>query len=460
MIGHVIDRYKIVDRLGAGGMGVVYRAVDTTLGRDVALKFLPGGQEEDSDAVPRFLREARAVSKLDHPNICTVYEIGETPEGGLFIAMACYDGETLKTRLQRGPLPVAEALEIARQIALGLREAHAEQIVHRDIKPANIFLTDEGRVKILDFGLAKVGGEPSLTRTGSSIGTPFYMAPEQILGEVDARSDLWALGILLYEMVAGEPAFQADNDLAVIHAILNKPVPPLAERKADLPPSLQPLVDGLLAKSPDDRFASADALLAALPPPPPEHPTRVGLDRWQKELRLSGSARHRLLSLVIGLLGLGLAAVAVYYALGSRQPGAPAAPEEQRTLVVLPFSYQGSPAFAYLGAGMVQLMSLRLDNTRGLTVLHHPAPLGPLAELVHSRAPEHTRQVAAAIGSDLLVGGDIIEVSGRISIEARCYRADGQELAAASSDGPTDDVFAQVDRVAADLIEQLGTERR
>ena len=459
MIGHVIDRYKIVDRLGAGGMGIVYRAVDTTLGRDVALKFLPGGQEEDSDAVPRFLREARAVSKLDHPNICTVYEIGETPEGGLFIAMACYDGETLKTRLQRGALPVAEALEITRQIALGLREAHAEQIVHRDIKPANIFLTDEGRVKILDFGLAKVGGEPSLTRTGSSIGTPYYMAPEQILGEVDARSDLWALGILLFEMVAGEPAFQADNDLAVIHAILNKPVPPLSERQADLPPSLQPLIDGLLAKSPADRFASADALLGALPPPPPEHSTQIGIERWRKELRLSGNARHRVLSLVIGLLGLGLAAVAVHFALDGREPGAAAA-KEPRKLVVMPFSYQGSPAFSYLGAGMVQLMSLRLDNTRDLAVLHHRAPLGPLAELIHSRAPEHTRAVAEAIGSDLLVGGDIVEVSGRISIEARCYRSDGLELAAASSEGPTGEVFAQVDQVAADLIDQLGTERR
>lgn len=451
MIGHVIDRYRIVDRLGSGGMGVVYRAVDTTLGRDVALKFLPAGQDDDSDARPRFLREARAVSKLDHPNICTVYEIGETPEGGLFIAMACYDGETLKTRLQRGALPVAEALEITRQIALGLREAHGESIVHRDIKPANIFVTEEGRVKILDFGLAKVGGEPSLTRTGSSIGTPYYMAPEQILGEVDARSDLWALGILLYEMLIGEPAFQADNDLAVIHAILNKPVPPLAERRPELPLSLQPLLDGLLAKSPGDRFASADALLAALPPPPPEHPARA--DRW-RDLGLGGAGRLRLVSVLLGLCGLVLAGVAVYFGLEGAKAAPPAA-VVKRSVAVMPFSYQGSPTFSYLGDGMVQLLSLRFQAAAGLELRHHRTPLGPLAELIHSRDPQHTREVARSVGSDLLVEGDIVEVAGRISIEARCYRADGAELAVASSEGSTEQVFDQVDQVARDLIEQL-----
>ena len=453
MIGHVIDRYRIVDRLGAGGMGIVYRAVDTSLGRDVALKFLPGGQPEESDAVARFLREARAVSKLDHPNICTVYEIGETPEGGLFIAMACYDGETLKSRLQRGPLPLGEALEITRQIALGLREAHAEQIVHRDIKPANIFLTEEGRVKILDFGLAKVGGEPALTRTGSSIGTPYYMAPEQILGEVDPRSDLWALGILLYEMLTGEPAFKADNDLAVLHAILNRAVPPLAEKRPDLPPFLQPLLDHLLAKSRDDRFASAADLLAALPPAPAEP---GGLDRWQ-QLRLSGNARRRLLSIVVGLFGLALAGGAVWMGLAGTPPETPPqAPEKTRTLAVLPFSYQGSPTLAYLGDGMVQLLGLRLQNAAGLELLRQQAPLGPLSEVIHSRAPEDTRAVAKALGSELLIGGDLVEVAGRISVDVRCYDASGRELAAASSEGPTDQVFVQVDQLAAEIVAQLG----
>ncbi len=453
MIGHVIDRYRIVDRLGSGGMGVVYRAVDTTLGRDVALKFLPGGQEEDSDAVPRFLREARAVSKLDHPNICTVYEIGETPEGGLFIAMACYDGETLKNRLQRGPLPVAEALEITRQIALGLREAHAAEIVHRDIKPANIFLTEEGRVKVLDFGLAKVGGEPSLTRTGSSIGTPYYMAPEQILGDVDARSDLWALGILLFEMLIGEPAFEADNDLAVIHAILNKPVPTLAERNGDLPGSLQPLLDGLLAKSPGDRFASADALLAASPPPPSEHHRSGSHAHWPA---LHTGARRRLLSATLGLLGLALAGAAVFVGLYQEAP-APLTPAVRRSAVVLPFSYQGGPTYSYLGAGMVQLLNLRLEGRAGISILHRKVPPGPVSELIHSRSPEHAQAVAQALGSDLVIEGDIVEISGRISIEARCYRADGRQLAAASSEGPTDGVFEQVDRVATALLAQLAT---
>ncbi len=470
MIGHVIDRYRIVSRLGAGGMGVVYRAVDDTLGRDVALKFL-GELEDGSDALPRFLREARAVSKLDHPNICTVYEIGKTPEGGLFIAMACYDGETLKSRLERGALALAEALEITRQITLGLRAAHAEQIIHRDIKPANIFITHEGLVKILDFGLAKVAGEPPLTRTGSSIGTPCYMAPEQILGDAEVRSDLWALGMLLYEMLAGESAFQAENDFAVIHAVLNKNVPSLKARRPDLPPSLQLLLDGLLAKNPSERFASADSVLEALPPPPSEHHPQIVSERWQS-LTLSGNARRRVVSTFAGLLALAVAGVAVWLGidkaadpngLAGQAPaesipaeGAPLAQRSPRSLVVLPFSYQGSPALDYLGKSMVQLLSLGLENTRGLVVHHQKASLGPLEGVIHSRAPEHTSALARALGCDLLVVGDIVEVAGRINIEARCYQTDGKELATASTEGSADRVFELARQVAEDLAEGLG----
>lgn len=464
MIGQEIDRYRIVDRLGSGGMGIVYRAVDTSLGRDVALKFLPADQDEGSEAVARFQREARAVSRLDHPNICTVFDIGKTVHGGLYIAMACYDGETLKTRLQRGALAPVEALEITRQIALGLRAAHAERIVHRDIKPANIFITHEKRVKILDFGLAKVGGEPPLTRIGSSIGTPYYMAPEQILGEVDARSDLWALGILLYEMLTGAPVFEAENDLAVINAILNRPVPPLALRRPDLPPSLQPLLDGLLAKNPADRFASAEDLLAALPPPAPEHASG---EHWQW-LRLSGNARSRLLSIAAGLFALGLAAIAVFYGLGAPNGtpnglpnGTPnstplAVATGPHSLVVLPFSYQGSPQYSYLGAGIVQLLSLRLGHAAELSVLHRDVPPGPLGELVHSRAPEHTVELAKALGTDLLVAGDLVEMTGRIHIEARCYDATGRELVAASTEGNADDLFALVGNLADEMLVRLG----
>ena len=209
MIGKAVSHYRITRELGAGGMGVVYEAVDTKLDRTVALKFLPPESTRDPDAKARFVHEAKAASAIDHPNVCNIYEIDETEDGQLFLAMACYEGETLKDRIARGPLPIDEALDITRQVAEGLTEAHAREIVHRDIKPANIFITDDGLVKILDFGLAKLAGQTLLTKTGTTLGTAIYMSPEQARGDVtDHRTDLWCLGVVMYEMVTGQVPFQ------------------------------------------------------------------------------------------------------------------------------------------------------------------------------------------------------------------------------------------------------------
>ncbi|MCJ7755295.1 MAG: serine/threonine protein kinase, partial [Thermoanaerobaculales bacterium] len=195
MIGRTVSHYQIVERLGGGGMGLVYKARDTRLNRDVALKFLPKEWSHEPLLRERFSREARAASALDHPNICTVFDIGETNDGQLFIAMAYCTGPTLKNRIHEGPLPVEQAVDLAIQIGSALERAHEAGIVHRDIKPANILLTDRDQVKIVDFGLAKLAGEAAVTREGSVIGTPAYMSPEQASGEeVDGRSDLWALG--------------------------------------------------------------------------------------------------------------------------------------------------------------------------------------------------------------------------------------------------------------------------
>jgi serine/threonine protein kinase len=217
MIGQTISHYKILEKLGEGGMGVVYKAEDTKLGRKVALKFLPPYLTRDSEAKTRFTQEAKAASALDHPNVCTIYEVGETGEGQLFIAMACYEGEILKERIARGPLPLEEAIDIAQQIGRGLTKAHAKEIVHRDIKPANIFVTDDGLVKILDFGLAKLVGQTRLTRKGTTMGTVAYMSPEQAHSEeVDHRTDVWSLGVVLYEMVTGELPFRGEHEQATI----------------------------------------------------------------------------------------------------------------------------------------------------------------------------------------------------------------------------------------------------
>ncbi len=265
MIGRTVTHYRIQEKLGGGGMGVVYRAEDLKLGRTVALKFLPPETVRDDEAKRRFFHEARAAAALDHPNICTVYEVDETPEGEVFLAMACYDGETLKDRIARGPLPTAEAVRIALRACDGLVRAHQRGIVHRDIKPANIMLTADGTVKIVDFGLAKLAGQTALTRTGTTLGTVTYMAPEQARGAaVDGRADVWALGAVLYEMLTGRPPFAGEYAQAVIYSILNEAPEQPSHLRSDLPAALETVIARALAKDPEQRVPGVAELAAAL----------------------------------------------------------------------------------------------------------------------------------------------------------------------------------------------------
>ncbi len=268
LLGRRIGPYRVLELLGSGGMGVVYKAEDTRLSRVVALKFLPPELTRDPDAKARFMQEARAASSLDHPNLCTILELGETPDGRLYLAMPCYDGETLRRKLERGPLPVAEAADLAEQVARGLAKAHRNGIVHRDVKPANLIVTGDGGdgvVKILDFGLAKLAGSAALSRAGSSMGTPAYMSPEQARGdEVDPRTDLWSLGVVLYEMLAGRRPFQGGSEPATIHAILHERPRPLREARPETPPELARIVDRLLARDPADRYATAEEAFSEL----------------------------------------------------------------------------------------------------------------------------------------------------------------------------------------------------
>ena len=264
MIGKTISHYRIIEKLGEGGMGVVYKAEDMKLRRTVALKFLPPDMMRDPDAKERFLHEAQAAAPLNHPSICTVYEVGEA-EGLSFIVMQCIDGRSLRAELESGPLGLNRALEIGAELAEALSEAHAKGVIHRDIKPANIMITPSGRAKLMDFGLARLSGATLVTRTGTTLGTAAYMSPEQARGEpVDHRSDIWSLGVVLYEMISGTMPFRGEYAQAVMYSILNSDPAPLSSPSDSIPDGLENLVRKALAKNPDDRYQMAEDILRDL----------------------------------------------------------------------------------------------------------------------------------------------------------------------------------------------------
>jgi serine/threonine protein kinase len=258
-------RYKLIEKLGAGGMGVVYKAEDLKLKRLVALKFLSRYLTSHEQAKLRFVQEARAASVLDHQNICTVYEIDANSDGQMYIAMIYYDGETLNKKIERGPLPVEEATEIVRQIAQGLSSAHSKGVIHRDIKPANVILTKDGIVKIVDFGLARLVDQTRLTGTAAVVGTAAYMSPEQAQAKnIDRRTDLWSLGVVFYELLTGKPPFAGENNQAVLFSIVNKSPNPPTELSKDVPEEVERIIFKCLKKNLDDRYESADRLLSDL----------------------------------------------------------------------------------------------------------------------------------------------------------------------------------------------------
>jgi len=311
MIGKTISHYHILEELGRGGMGVVYKAEDTKLKRKVALKFLPPGLTSDPEAKERFIREAQAASSLDHPNVCTIHEIGETPgesgEGQLFIVMACYEGETLKEKISNIPLslhqladprlrratpskretegsslPIDEATDIAVQIAEGLAKAHEKGIVHRDIKPANILITNDGVVKILDFGLAKLAGQAQLTKDSSTLGTVAYMSPEQLTGkDVDEHTDIWSLGIVLYEMLVGQSPFKGDYEQAIIYSIINEEYKPVSQTRKDIPQIIEQIITKSLEKNPEQRYENVNIIISEFKKPFFE---RVQSDKTKKSI--------------------------------------------------------------------------------------------------------------------------------------------------------------------------------
>ncbi len=276
MIGQTISHYKILEKLGEGGMGVVYKAQDTKLERLVALKFLPPHLASDEKDKQRFNQEAKAAAALNHPNICTIYGI-EEHDSDTFIVMEYIEGESLKAKIQQPQLPFEEIIDISLQIADGLKAAHEKGMIHRDIKSENVMVAKDGRVRITDFGLAKLKGSLGLTRTGTTVGTMSYMSPEQIQGlEVDQRTDLWAFGVVVYEMLTGELPFRGQYEPAIMYEILNVDPKAIQTVRQDVPEHLQVLVSRLLQKDPTKRSSAAAEIIDQLKKPPTIAPLATG----------------------------------------------------------------------------------------------------------------------------------------------------------------------------------------
>jgi tetratricopeptide (TPR) repeat protein len=449
-------------------MGEVMRARDITLGRTVAIKLLPPDVGESERAKKRFLREAQAASALDHPRICTIYEIGEADDGRPFISMAYCDGETLQERIRRGPLSVDEARAITVQIAEGLAAAHAAGVVHRDIKPANIMLTPGG-VKILDFGLAKLAGGTQLTRTGATMGTPAYMSPEQATGgEVDQRSDLWSLAAILYEMVTGVRPFGGDNATAIMYAILtNDPQPP-AELRPEVPDEVVRVIDRGLQRDPAERYSDARELLADL---------GVELSQFSESMSASFRAERTVLvdsgdddavrqhprrraALLLGAAVVLIVAIASsLWWFGLRAHGDPvrsavgAATEERPLHVVgvLPFTNRtGDPELGWMGEGLARLVS---DGLAGSSLLQ-VVGADRIAAVSASTLPETASEIGltAVIEGELLPGPEGLTVSARV-VEPQS----GTALAARRIDGlKADDLFGCADDLVAAARRGMG----
>jgi len=265
MIGETISHYQIVAEIGAGGMGVVYKALDLRLDRYVAIKFLPSQLNSHLEAKTRFIQEAKAASALQHANVVVIHEIDETPDGHMFIVMGYCDGETLQERLARGRLSVAEAVEIVSQIAAGLTKAHEKKILHRDVKPSNILLTHDGEAKLADFGLAKLADRTRLTKPGVKLGTVAYMSPERLDGaEIDHRSDIFSLGVVLYELLTGDVPFKGADEVAVMFNIIHRDPDLIREHRDDVPEELERIIRTALQKDVDGRYQSAADMLADL----------------------------------------------------------------------------------------------------------------------------------------------------------------------------------------------------
>jgi len=439
--GIVISHYRIVEKIGAGGMGVVYKARDTKLDRTVALKFLPSHLVCDTEAKDRFEHEARAASALNHPNITTIYEIDEVA-GECFISMEYVGGKTLKELVREKTFSIEEVLRLALQLGEGLKTAHARGIVHRDIKSDNIKVTAEGLVKIMDFGLAKLRGVAKITRTGTTLGTLQYMSPEQAQGrQVDERSDIFSFGVVLYEMVTGRLPFSGDNEAALIHAVVNATPEPMARYKAKVPEGLERVVEKALAKDREERYQHVDELIADLKStsrklePAPGTGERAGsLKSKRSRLYLYAS-----LALVVVLVVLGRA-----YIFGpSREP--------IDSLAVLPLAnLSGDPDQEYFSDGMTDALITELQKIRSLRVISRTSVMR------FKKTEKSLPEIAKTLNVKAVVEGSVLREGETVRINVQLIQASPEKhLWADSFDRDMTGVLALQSDVARAIAKEV-----
>jgi len=443
--GTMVSHYRIISKIGAGGMGEVYLALDTKLNRKVALKFLPPHLCQDEDCRKRFTREAQAAAGLDHPNIAAIYEVGEF-QGRPFYAMQIVEGQSLKDVIAGKDLPIERIFEIGIQVCEGLQAAHDKGIIHRDIKPSNILLDGHGRVRIVDFGLAAIRGSDHLTKTGSTLGTVGYMSPEQVQGkDIDQRSDLFSLGVVLYELITKQNPFKRDSEAATLKAVSDDLPEPLARYKSDIPDELQRTVSKLLEKTPSLRYQHADGVASDL---------HRMIAPTQSTISASPTKPKSNLPLVVG--GLVIIAILVVIGIKFWPVSEPVTPEssvsERKMLAVLPFENLGDPDDEYFSDGITDEITSRLAKLSGLGVISRTSSIR------YKGTDKGLPQIAEELGVSFILEGTIRwDKSGdtdRIRITPQLIKvSDNTHLWAENYGRDMSDIFA----VQADIATQIAS---
>ncbi len=447
MIGKTISHYKILEKLGEGGMGVVYKAEDTKLKRTVALKFLPPHISESGEEKERFIHEAQSASALNHPNITTIHEIDEF-EGQMFIVMEYCEGRTLKQMIEKETLSIKKVLDIGIQVCEGLTAAHKKEIVHRDIKSDNIMLTPRGQVKIMDFGLAKLKGATKLTKTRSTLGTLAYMSPEQAQGEeVDQRSDIFSFGVVLYELLTGKLPFAGEHQAAVIYSIINEEPQPIARFNNQVSTKLEDMVFKALAKDEEERYQHADELLADL------RKERKNLEYVKTGVTTKPAeppkvVKRKTIPLLIGVLGI-LILIIVYFAfLKQKEP--PTVSGKPSIAVLYLQNLSENKEDEYFAAGMTEDIITQLSKIGGLRVLSRSD-----VEEFKGKTVK-LREVADKLKVNYVMEGSVRKYGEKIRIACQLIKAsDGFHVWAESYDRQMEDLFAIQADVAKAVAQAL-----